>query len=84
MRYSPLFRWFVGLTIQLAVRDHSVFSKHRDRLLERDVVEAFFPDVMSLKDRSGLLSRVHFFSGRHADSAIGQPKALSCQEWLGR
>ncbi|BEH60136.1 hypothetical protein BpKM390_13810 [Burkholderia pseudomallei] len=60
MRYNLLFRWFVGLAIEDAVWDHSVFSKNRDRLLEHEVVEAFFTEVMSLADKQGLLSREHF------------------------
>lgn len=60
MRYNLLFRWFVGLTIEDAVWDHSVFSKNRDRLLEHEVIEAFFTEVMSLADKQGLLSREHF------------------------
>jgi transposase len=60
MRYNLLFRWFVGLAIEDAVWDRSVFSKNRDRLLEHDVVEAFFTEVMSLADKWGLLSRDHF------------------------
>ncbi|KUZ23453.1 transposase, partial [Burkholderia ubonensis] len=39
---------------------HAVFSKNRDRLLEHEVVEAFFTEVMSLADKQGLLSREHF------------------------
>ncbi|WP_244097131.1 transposase, partial [Burkholderia ambifaria] len=31
-----LFRWFVGLSIEDAVWNHSVFSKNRDRLIEFD------------------------------------------------
>ncbi len=60
MRYNLLFRWFVGLAIEDAVWDHSVFSKNRDRLLEHEVVEAFFTEVMSLADKQGLLSREYF------------------------
>ncbi len=60
MRYNLLFRWFIGLAIEDAVWDHSVFSKNRDRLLEHEVVEAFFTEVMSLADKRGLLSREHF------------------------
>lgn len=60
MRYKLLFRWFVGLAIEDAVWDHSVFSKNRDRLLEHEVIEAFFTEVMSLADKRGLLSREHF------------------------
>ncbi|WP_199730085.1 IS5 family transposase [Paraburkholderia sp. BL17N1] len=60
MRYNLLLRWFVGLAIEDTVWDHSAFSKNRDRLLEHEVVEAFFTEVMSLADKRGLLSRDHF------------------------
>jgi transposase len=60
MRYNMLFRWFVGLAMDDAVWDHSVFSKNRDRLLEHEVVEAFFTEVMTLADKQGLLSKEHF------------------------
>jgi IS5 family transposase len=60
MRYNLLFRWFVGLAIEDAVWDHAVFSKNRDWLLEHEVVEAFFTEVMSLGDKRGLLSSDHF------------------------
>jgi len=60
IRYNLLFRWFVGLAIDDVVWDHSVFSKNRDRLLEHEVVEAFFIEVMTLADKAGLLSKEHF------------------------
>ncbi len=60
MRYNLLFRWFVGLAMDDAVWDHSVFSKNRDRLLEHEVVEAFFTEVMTTADKQGLLSKEHF------------------------
>ena len=40
--------------------DHSTFSKNRDRLLEHEVVESFFTEVMTLADQKGLLSQEHF------------------------
>lgn len=60
LRYNLLFRWFVGLAMDDAVWDHSVFSKNRDRLLEHAVVEAFFREIMRLADAKGLLSKEHF------------------------
>src|SRR5476649_2130765 len=60
LRYNLLFRWFVGLAIDDAVWDHSVFSKNRDRLLDNAVVEAFFAEIMGQADAKGLLSREHF------------------------
>jgi transposase len=41
LEFDLLYRWFVGLGIDDAVWDHSVFSKNRDRLLEGDVAAKF-------------------------------------------
>ena len=60
MNYNLLFRWFVGLSLDDAVWNHSVFSKNRDRLFENAVVESFFAEVMRLADKQGLLSKEHF------------------------
>lgn len=60
VRYNLLYRWFIGLSIDDAVWDHSTFSKNRDRLLEHEIVESFFAEVMQLADRRQLLSREHF------------------------
>ena len=60
VRYNLLYRWFIGLAIDDAVWDHSTFSKNRDRLLEHEIVEGFFAEVMQLADRRHLLSREHF------------------------
>ena len=60
IRYNLLYRWFIGLAIDDAVWDHSVFSKNRDRLLEHAVVERFFTEVMRLAEQRNLLSKEHF------------------------
>ena len=60
LRYNLLFRWFVGVALDDAVWDHSTFSKNRDRLLEHQVVEGFFAEVLRLADSRGLLSKEHF------------------------
>lgn len=60
VRYNMLYRWFIGLAIDDAVWDHSVFSKNRDRLLANEVVERFFTEVMALADKQQLLSKEHF------------------------
>ncbi len=43
--YNLLFRWFVGLGIDDAIWEHSVFSKNRDRLLTSAVAQRFFAEV---------------------------------------
>jgi transposase len=60
VRYNMLYRWFIGLAIDDAVWNHSVFSKNRDRLLDHEVVERFFTEVMTLADQQQLLSKEHF------------------------
>lgn len=51
VRYNLLYRWFIGLAIDDDVWDHSTFSKNRDRLLEHEVVESLFTEVMTLADK---------------------------------
>ena len=58
--YSLLFRWFVGLGIDDAVWDATVFSKNRDRLIAGEIAGRFFAAVCGQLERSGLLSDEHF------------------------
>jgi transposase len=39
--YNLLFRWFVGLNMDDAIWDATVFTKNRQRLLEGDIADAF-------------------------------------------
>ena len=58
INYNLLFRWFVGLGMDDAVWDHSLFSKNRDRLLTAEVAQQFFAAV--LKQAKGFMSDDHF------------------------
>ena len=58
--YNLLFRWFVGLSMDDAVWDHSVFSKNRDRLLEGDIATTVLEKVLDHAREHGLLSDEHF------------------------
>ena len=58
--YNLLYRWFVGLGVDDAVWDHSVFSKNRDRLLEADVAAKFLSAVLAHSKVKPLLSDEHF------------------------
>ena len=60
IHYNLLFRWFVGLAIEDAVWNHSVFSKNRDRLIEHDAVTDLFNATVDMADKRGLLSGEHF------------------------
>jgi transposase len=58
--YNLLFRWFVGLSMDEAVWDATVFSKNRQRLLDGDIAQEFFGMVVEQARSRGLLSSEHF------------------------
>jgi transposase len=58
--YNLLFRWFVGLSMDDKVWDHSVFSKNRERFLRSDLATAFFGRIKAQAAQAGLLSDEHF------------------------
>jgi transposase len=60
LEYDLLFRWFVGIGVDDAVWDHSVFSKNRDRLLEGDIATKFLAVVLAQPNVKKLLSSDHF------------------------
>lgn len=60
IEYNLLFRWFIGLTIDDAVWNHSSFSTNRDRLLEQDIIPQLFAEVVELARKQDLLSDEHF------------------------
>ena len=60
INYNILFRWFVGLSMDDAVWDASVFSKNRERLMQADVAKSFMSRLLNLPQVKGLLSSEHF------------------------
>jgi transposase len=60
LEYNLLFRWFVGLDLDEAVWDRTVFSKNRARLLEGDIAQAFFEAILKQAREENLLSDEHF------------------------
>jgi transposase len=60
LEFDLLFRWFVGLGVDDAVWDHSVFSKNRDRLLAGDIAAKFLTAVLAQPKVKQLLSTEHF------------------------
>jgi transposase len=58
--YNLLFRWFVGLSIDEAVWDHSTFTKNRDRLIEARVARKLLRCVVRKARDAHLLSNEHF------------------------
>jgi transposase len=60
LRYNILFRWFLDMSLEEKPFDHSVFSKNRDRLMEREVARKFFEKVVESARAADLLSDEHF------------------------
>ena len=58
--YSVLYRWFVGLSMDDPIWDATSFTKNRDRLLNGDIADAFFAEVLAAIRAEGLLSDEHF------------------------
>ena len=58
--YNLLFRWFVGLSMDAAVWDATVYSKNRDRLIEGEVAARFLQAVLQGERVKALLSDEHF------------------------
>jgi transposase len=58
--YNLLFRWFVGLSMDDKVWDHSVFSKNQERFLDSDLAAAFFARILEQAQTAKLLSDEHF------------------------
>lgn len=58
--YNLLFRWFVGLSMDDSIWDHSTFSKNRDRLLSSDIAVEFLKQICKQAEEACLLSEDHF------------------------
>lgn len=60
LHYNLLFRWFVGLEMDDAVWDATVFAKNRERLIEADVSQQLLLTVVEQARARQLLSEEHF------------------------
>src|SRR3974377_150234 len=58
--YNLLLRWFVGLSMDDKVWDHSVFSNNPELFLDSDLAAAFFARILKQAASAGLLSDEHF------------------------
>jgi transposase len=60
LNYNLLFRWFVGLEMDDAVWDVTVFTKNRERLIEGEVSQQLLLAVLAEAHEKQLLSEEHF------------------------
>jgi transposase len=60
LQYDLLFKWFLDLNVADPAFNASTFSKNRKRLLEHEIADAFFAEVVAEAKRRHLLSSEHF------------------------
>ena len=60
LEYNMLFRWFVGLNMDDAIWDVTVFTKNRERFLDGKIARKFFAAVLDQARAADLLSDEHF------------------------
>src|SRR5438046_5894835 len=60
LNYNLLFRWFVGLNMDDAIWDVTVFTKNRERLIKGEVAERLLLAVVEQAHARRLLSEEHF------------------------
>lgn len=60
IHYNFLFRWFLGMSLEEKVWDHSSFTTNQERLIGSDVAAEFLSRIIAQAKRKHLLSREHF------------------------
>lgn len=60
IHYNFLFRWFLGMSLDETVWDHSTFTKNNERLIGSEVAAEFLSRILDQAERKRLLSREHF------------------------
>jgi transposase len=83
LEYNLLYRWFIGLDMDEAVWVPTVFSKNRDRLLEGDIAEKFFAQVLEQARDAKLLSDEHFSVDGTLIEAWASHKSFQKKEGAG-
>jgi transposase len=83
LEYDLLFRWFVGIGVDEAAWDHSVFSKNRDRLLAGDIAAKLLAAVLAQPKVKKLLSTDHFSVDGTLIEAWGSMKSVKPKDGSG-
>jgi transposase len=58
--YDLLFRFFLDMNLDDPSWDATTFTKNRDRLVQHEVAQQFFEEVVRLGKQAGLMSAEHF------------------------
>jgi transposase len=69
--FNLLFRWFVGLNPDDPVWQSTKFTKNRDRVLSKQLINKFLVQLLATPEVEPLLSSVHLFM----DGTLQRPLA---------
>jgi len=58
--YNILYRWFLGLSLEESIWDHSTFSQNQERLIGTDIAGQFLQRIIEQAKEARLLSKDHF------------------------
>ena len=58
--YNILYRWFLGLSLEETIWDHSTFSQNQERLIGTDIASQFLQRIIEQAKEARLLSKDHF------------------------
>lgn len=58
--YNILYRWFLGLSLEESIWDHSTFSQNQGRLIGTDIAGQFLQRIIEQAKEARLLSKDHF------------------------
>jgi transposase len=60
LSYNILFRWFLGVSLEDRIWDHSTFSQNQERLIGTDIAGQFLQKILEQAKEAQLLSKDHF------------------------
>jgi transposase len=60
LSYNILFRWFLGVSLEDRIWDHSTFSQNQERLIGTDIAGQFLQEILKQAKDARLLSQDHF------------------------
>lgn len=58
--YNILYRWFLGLSLEDEIWDHSTFSQNQERLIGTEIAAQFLQRIIEQAKEAALLSKDHF------------------------
>ena len=67
LNYNLLYRWFVGLGVDEAVWDVTVFTKNRERFIDGEIARKFFYETVEQARRPRRDQQRAFHGRRHVD-----------------